>query len=283
MVSDNPPPAQPEAAAPVVQAESDFGPEHLNVEVAGPEGAEPVLLLHGWGSSAELMRPIAQALADAYRVYNVDLPGHGRSPAPPVAWGVSEHAVLVQRLIKEQTSAPVTLVGHSNGGRIALYMASELEMAPLLRRLVLVAPSGITPRRSWRYHARRNLARALKAPFELMPDALREPGLDWLRHSLLWRALGSSDYRALDGVMRETFVRTVNCHLDDRVARVDVPCLLFWGDRDEAISRYQMDVLERQIPDAGLVVLPGAGHYAYLDDPDTFIAATRHFLEHAKC
>lgn len=280
MVSDNLPAAQPEEAAPIARA--DLAPEHLNVEVTGPEGAEPVLLLHGWGSSAELMRPVAQALADAYLVYNIDLPGHGRSPAPPVAWGVPEHAALVQRLIRVRTSEPVTIIGHSNGGRIALYMASEPSMAPLLRRLVLVAPSGITPRRSRKYYARRSLAETLKAPFELLPDVLREPGLDWLRHSLLWRALGSSDYRALDGVMRETFVKTVTCHLDSHVARIDIPCLLFWGDQDEAISRYQMDVLEREIPDAGLVVLPGAGHYAYLDAPDTFASATRYFLENVQ-
>lgn len=283
MVSDDAPtrqePPQLGDVAPVGHTEVDFGPEHLNVEAAGPEEAEPVFLLHGWGSSAELMRPIAQALAGAYRVYNIDLPGHGRSPAPPVAWGVPEHAELVRQLIEARASGPVTVVGHSNGGRIALYMASEPSMAPLIRRLVLISPSGITPQRSWAYYARKHVARALKAPFEVMPERLREPGLDWLRHSLLWRALGSSDYRALDGVMRETFVKTVNHYLDDRVSRIDVPCLLFWGDHDEAISRHQMDVLEREIPDAGLVVLPGAGHYAYLDAPDVFAAATRYFLE----
>ena len=80
--------------------------------------------------------------------------------------------------------------------------------------------------------------------------------------------------------MRQTFVKTVTCHLDDRVHRIAVPVLLFWGDRDEMISRRQMQVLEEALPNAGLIVLPNAGHYGYLDDPGTFIAATRHFLEH---
>ena len=257
----------------------ELRPEHLNLEVSGPEGGEPVVLLHGWGSSAELMRPIARALSDVWRVYNVDLPGHGHSPAPPAPWGVPEHAGLVQRLIAERTDRSVTLVGHSNGGRIALYMASEPSMAHLVRRLVLIAPSGITPLRTRGYYFRRSLAQTLKAPFDLLPPEFREPGLDWLRHSLAWRALGSSDYRALDGVMRGTLVKTVNCHVDERIARIDVPCLVFWGDQDEAISRHQMDVLENRIPDAGLVVLPGAGHYAFLDAPDVFIAATRYLLE----
>lgn len=238
-----------------------------------------MLLLHGWGSSARLMRPVADALTDRYRVYNLDLPGHGLSPPPPEPWGVPEHAALVKRLLEECIAAPTAVIGHSNGGRIALYMASEPDPSPLLQRLVLVSPSGITPRRTWKYHAKKTLARALKAPFDMLPGALRDYGLDWLRHSLVWRALGSSDYRALDGVMRATFVKTVTCLLDDCVHRIAVPVLLFWGDRDEAVSREQIHVLEQRIRDVGLVMLPGAGHYGYLDDPGTFVAATRYFLE----
>ena len=256
-----------------------FGYEHLHLETSGPADGPAVLLLHGWGSSARLMHPLANALADRYRVYNLDLPGHGLSPPPPEPWGVPEHAALVRRLLAEHIAAPTVIVGHSNGGRIALYLASEPEPPPQIERLVLISPSGVTPRRGWRYYARKYTAQALKAPFQLLPGRLREFALDWLRHSLVWKALGSSDYRALDGVMRATFVKTVTCHLDDRLPRVAVPVLLFWGDHDEAISRYQMDVLERTIPDAGLVVLGGAGHYGYLDAPDPVIAGTRHFLD----
>ena len=254
--------------------------DQLHLAVSGPDAGAPVLLLHGWGSSAQLMRPIADALADRYRVYNLDLPGHGLSPPPPEPWGVSEHAALIARLLDERIGTPTTLIGHSNGGRIALFMASEPNPSPWLKRMVLVSPSGITPRRTWKYHARRTLARTLKAPFEVLPGTLKNVGLDWLRHSLLWRTLGSSDYRALKGVMRETFVKTVTCHLDDRVHRIAVPVLLFWGDQDDAISLDQMRVLEQAIDDAGLVVLSDAGHYGYLDDPATFVAATRYFLDH---
>lgn len=259
-----------------------FGPDTLHVETSGPDTGPPLLLLHGWGSNAQLMRPLAEAFADAHRVYNIDLPGHGHSPPPPEPWGVPEHADLVAALIEERIDGePVTVIGHSNGGRIALYMASTAELKPLVDRLVLISPSGITPERSWRTRLRAGLAKALKAPFEPLPEPLREPAMDWLRHSLVWRTLGSSDYNALDGVMRATFVKTVNHHLDGPVHRIDVPTLLFWGDQDTAISRRQMAFLEDAIEDAGLVVLEGAGHYGHLDDPATVISATRYFLEHS--
>lgn len=259
-----------------------FGFDRLHVEAIGPPDAEPVLLLHGWGSRADHMQPIAAALSDTYRVHNVDLPGHGHSPVPPVALGVPEHGELIAELIRERTGGPVTIVGHSNGGRIALYMAGEPVMKHLVRRLVLVSPSGITPERSAGFYVRRALARTLKAPFEILPPRMRAFGLDWLRNSLLWRALGSSDYRTLEGVMRETFVKTVTFHLDDRLDRIEVPTLIVWGDQDTAVSRRQMDILEKGIHDAGLVVLHGAGHYGYLDDFETFMRATHYFLAHAR-
>ena len=258
---------------------SDFGYEELHLEESGPPEGPAVLLLHGWGSSARLMQPVAEALADRYHVFNLDLPGHGLSPPPPAPWGVPEHAALVRRLLAARIAAPTTLVGHSNGGRIALFLASEPTPPEEIERLVLVSPSGITPPRPLSYYLKKYTAKLLKAPFQVLPGPLRDFGLDWLRHSLVWRMLGSSDYQALEGVMRETFVKTVTCHLDDRVHRIQVPTLLFWGEADTAISREQMDVLEREIPDAGLVVLEGAGHYGYLDDPTTFIAATRYFLD----
>lgn len=301
--------------------ERSYSPERLHIEVSGPEDAAPVVVLHGWGSSAELMRPVAKSLDHRWRVYNVDLPGHGQSPEPPAPWGIPEHAALVRDMLRERVlssaepdsagsdatgksefaperapaeaasappSAPpasatphrrATLVGHSNGGRIALYMASEPEMKDLIERLALISPSGVTPVRSGAVRLKSALATTLKAPFQVLPQPARDFGLDWLRHSLVWKALSSSDYqRAQSEVMRQTFVKTVNHHLDDRVDRIEVPVLIFWGTEDTAVSRRQVELLEARIPDAGLVELDGAGHYGYLDDPDTVMAGLQHFL-----
>jgi pimeloyl-ACP methyl ester carboxylesterase len=256
---------------------SDFL-SRLNIERSGPETGRPVLLLHGWGSNAVNMRPLAEALSDRFRVWNVDLPGHGSSPPPPEPWGVPEHAALVRDLIDEEMGGSATIVGHSNGGRISLYMASDPELSRGIEALALVSPSGIRPRRSAKYKMRRAIAETLKAPFQVMPEPMREFGLDWLRHSLVWKLLGSSDYRALDGVMRETFVKTVNCYLDERVHRIEIPVLLLWGTDDEAVSRYQMNELCRKIPDCGLVELKGAGHYGYLEHFDTVVEGIRALL-----
>ncbi len=225
-----------------------------------------------------MMEPVAQAFSDNWRVYAPDLPGHGLSPAPPGPWGIPEYARLVCRLIDAFGSGPVPVIAHSNGGRIALYIASENDLRGRLSRLVLVSPSGIRPLRSARYYVKRTIAEATKAPFRVLPEPFRGRSLNWLRRTLLWKALGSSDYRAAEGVMRDVFVRTVAFHLDDRVHRIQMPTLIFRGDQDEAISAVQMDRLVRAIPGAAFVPLRG-GHYAYIDDLAAFLAAARPFLE----
>ena len=138
------------------------------------------------------MRPLARLLDDRYSTVNVDLPGHGQTPPPDVGWGIPEYAQSVADLIKSDMSGPVTIIGHSNGGRIGLFMASSPDHQDLIKRLILISPSGMKPTRSWKFFARKSLASTLKAPFYLLPGRLRKSGLDWLRDSAIWRALGSS-------------------------------------------------------------------------------------------
>lgn len=251
----------------------------LAVTETGLQDGDPVVVLHGWGSSAAMMRPVSAALEPRFRVWTVDLPGHGEAPPPSRPMDLAEHASAVRALVRETVGRPAALVGHSNGGRIALYLASEPDAATVVTRLALLAPSGLRRTPSVKTRVRRAVATTLKAPFEVLPGPLREFGLDWLRHSLVWRLLGTSDYRALDGVMRDTFVRLVNSYLETRLASVSAPTLVVWGERDEDIVREQVDRLVALVSSARLEVVPDAGHYAYLDRPDVVLPLLTRFLE----
>ena len=252
--------------------------EHVHVEVSGPDEATPIVLLHGWGSSAALMQPLANGLNATFRVVNIDLPGHGQTPQPPEPWGVPEFARVVEGVIMERIGQPVHVVGHSNGGRISLYMASDPELSRWIKSLSLISPSGIKARRSMNYYVKKSVATTLKAPFQVLPGPVKAYGLDWLRHSLVWRLLGSSDYQNLSGSMRGTFVKTVNFYLAERLNAIKVPTLLFWGTEDQAISKHQMDIMDQSIPDSALIELEGATHYGYLEKPEIVIPAIRHFI-----
>ncbi|GMQ81478.1 MAG: alpha/beta hydrolase [Rhodothermia bacterium] len=250
----------------------------LSFESSGEKGSPAVLLLHGWGSSARLMRPIAKWLEATHYVVNIDFPGHGNSPVPPTAWEMDDYASAVRQVADQLFDGPFSIVGHSNGGRIALFVSSDAFTPDSLEKLVLFSPSGVRRKRSIRTYIRVIVASVLRSPFQILPERIREFGLDWLRHTLVWKLLSSSDYRTLDGVMRETFVKTVNSYLEDRLPDVLQPVLLFRGENDDSITKTQIKLMEKEIPDAGLVTVENAGHFPFLDQPDTVRTTLLHFL-----
>ncbi len=252
--------------------------ETLHTETEGTRDKPQILLLHGWGSSAELMRPIADRLKDQFEFHIFDLPGHGKSPSPAKSMGVPESAEIVVAYIKKYMTAPVDIIGHSNGGRISLYLSATPEKQDLIKRLILISPSGVKRQRSLKFYVKKYLGKTLKFPFALLPLRFKEPGLARLRASLLWKSLGSSDYKALSGPMRETFVKTVNFYLEDLLPKVKASVLLLRGSEDDAISENQMRTMERLIPDAGYIELPGAGHFGYLQQPEIVSQAVVNFL-----
>jgi pimeloyl-ACP methyl ester carboxylesterase len=229
----------------------------------------PVLVLHGWGASIEAILPIVTGLAPVVTVYALDLPGFGQSDPPPRPWGVEDYQVFLAAFMDALEIERPAIVAHSNGGRIAIRMAST-EPARV-SRLVLVDSAGIRPKRTLSWYRRVGMAKVGKHAAHL----LGPPG-ERLR-ALLVRRAGSADYLAA-GAMQPTLVKLVNADLRPFMPQIEVPTLLVWGSRDTDTPVSAAREMERLIPDAGLVVLDGAGHYSYLDQPARFARIVSHFV-----
>ena len=232
---------------------------------------DPLLLLHGWGTSSESLAPLSRALSDSFRILAVDLPGFGWSQIPPVAWGTGEYAGHIERLMQETGMGGAAILGHSFGGRVAIRLAA---MRPaLVSRLVLVASAGVRPQRRVGYHARVAAHKLARRFFTL-------PGWGAAGRRVIARMtdrVGSRDYRAA-GRMRPTLVRVVNEDLAPLLAAVQAPTLILWGDRDEEVPRGAMETMAKSIPQARLQVFEGAGHFPFLDMPEPFCKSVREFL-----
>ncbi|TVQ70210.1 MAG: alpha/beta hydrolase [Balneolaceae bacterium] len=283
-------------------------PVSYRVTGSGP----PLLMIHGWGSSARVMLPLARSLSDIRTCYVPDLPGFGETPAPKAPWTIGDYAGLARTFTKEVIGGPVDVLAHSFGGRMVLKWASDsargkgtgdksgmisasghtkpgpdhhtdgnaADSVPgsELRKIIITGGAGMKPRRSFSYYRRRVTAMILKAPFVLLPGALRLKAMDWLRGTSVWKSLGSSDYQKLEGVMRETFVKTVSEHLENCLPDISQEVLLLWGKEDEATPWYQAERMEKGLANGALVGLERAGHYAFLDQPDHFQRIVRAFL-----
>jgi pimeloyl-ACP methyl ester carboxylesterase len=229
----------------------------------------PVLVLHGWGASIETVYPIVTGLEPVASVCALDLPGFGQTEPPPQPWGVEDYQAFTAAFMDALAIERPTIVGHSNGGRIAIRMAAT-EPART-RRLVLVDSAGIRPKRTLRYYRRVGMAKVGKYAARY----LGAPG-ERLRARIVGR-VASSDYAAA-GEMRPTLVRLVNSDLREWLPRISVPTLLVWGAEDTDTPLADGRLMEQLIPDAGLVVLDGAGHYSYLDQPARFARIVAHFV-----
>jgi pimeloyl-ACP methyl ester carboxylesterase len=233
---------------------------------SGPE----VLVLHGWGASIEAVEPITRGLAPTCSVHAVDLPGHGQTGPPPVAWGAEEYADWTRDLIAELGLTRPSIVGHSHGGRTAIQLAAR--HPELVDKLVLVDSAGVRAPRTFRWYRRVALAKFAKHVL----NRLGEPGRA-LGRRLVGRT-ASSDYAAAAETMRPTFVRLVNADLTPMLGEIRASTLLIWGDQDADTPLADGETMQRLIPDAGLVVFEGAGHFAYADQPQRFARVVGHFL-----
>jgi pimeloyl-ACP methyl ester carboxylesterase len=229
----------------------------------------PVLVLHGWGAKIEAVDPIIRGLRSRTCVYAVDLPGFGETGLPPQPWGVAEYADWTLALMDHLGLERPSIVAHSNGGRIAIHLAAR--QPERVDKLVLVDSAGIRPERGLRYYRRVALAKTAKHAARF----LGPPGKA-LQHRVFART-ASSDY-ANAGPLRPTFVKLVNQDLTSLLPDVRASTLLIWGDQDTATPLSDGQTMERLIPDAGLVVLEGAGHFSYLDQPQRFARVAGHFL-----
>jgi len=233
---------------------------------------QPVVVLHGWGTSSQVMSPLCGSLTDSFRVLAVDLPGFGWSPRPPNAWGTGDYAVHIERLMRETGIEVAALVGHSFGGRVAIQLAAQ--QPALVSRLALVASAGIRPPRRAGYRVR-------VTAFKLARWVLSLPvwGSTGQRvRSRLSDRFGSRDYRAA-GAMRPTLVKVVNEDLAPLLPAVQAPTLLLWGDQDQEVPRSAMEIMAGQIPQARFIVLEGAGHFPFLDAPEKFGRILKEFLQ----
>ena len=233
------------------------------------EGA-PIILMHGWGCNLTTLQSVEKVALENHKVYNVDFPGFGESQEPSEVWGVDEYTRLIEQLVMTENIENPILLGHSFGGRVGILYSSRNKV----NKLILVDAAGVKPRHSLKYYFK---VYTYKLGKKLMPliygKARAQQRIDAMRAKR-----GSSDYNNASPMMRAILSKVVNEDLKDKMPLINAPTLLIWGENDTATPLRDAKIMERLIPNAGLVSFPGCGHYSFLDNPFQFAAVLRSFL-----
>jgi pimeloyl-ACP methyl ester carboxylesterase len=228
----------------------------------------PVVVLHGWGGRIESMWPVVNCLRPNFRTIAIDLPGFGDSPVPSGVWGTADYAEFVVDLVRSKGIERAHFLGHSFGAKTSLYIAAT--QPRVVDKLIVVGASGLTIAPSPKVRAKRAVSKTAKAVGKLGPPGRK------LRQAVYDR-IASQDYKDA-GPMRSVMVKVVNEDIANQLPRIQSSTLLVWGTEDDAVPVKLAQTMESLIPDAGLVLFEGAGHFAYLDEPDRFCKIANHFL-----
>jgi pimeloyl-ACP methyl ester carboxylesterase len=241
-------------------------------------GEGPLLVLvHGAAVDSRMWRPQVAALADEFTVVAWDEPGAGRSSEVPAEFALADWADCLAALIDALDLGPAHVAGLSWGGTVALelYRRRPELVAGLLLVDTYAGWKGSLPEEEVQARVE-GLRQMLAAADHLFDPTL--PGLfagDPPAEVVPLMEVMAADVRPES--MRTALLVMAEADLSDLLPRIAVPTLLIWGELDARSPLSVAREFERTIPDAELVVIPGAGHVSNLERPELFNDAVREF------
>ena len=260
------------------------------------DGGPTVVALHGGpGASHDYLRPQFDALAAGRTLLYYDQRGGGRSEVRrdvPLGW--REHVADLATLAASAAPAPLTLLGFSWGGLLAILFA--LEHPGSVERLALVAPAGTHA--DVRAQFERNFAERQAAPgivtarAALSRSGLRERDADafWRKAFELSvagyfkepaRASSLTPFRVAARAQRAVWESLEGMDLRPRLHEITAETLVLHG-RYDPIPLAASEALVLALPNARLVVFEDSGHALYAEEPERFVRELDAFLPSAR-
>jgi len=239
----------------------------VNYKTTG-EGND-VLLLHGWGCSLEIWKTLQCQLETKFRVTSIDFPGFGKSDEPKEVWGVEEYTQCTELLIKKLGLKDPILIGHSFGGRVSILLASRNSN---IKKVVLTDSAGVKPQNT-KISVSRVFSKMKKMSTKIIGEKMTEKLVRPFANSL-----ASEDYKNASGIMKEILKKVVDEDLQSEMPKIKASTLLIWGENDTATPVSDAKIMEKLIPDSGLVVFKGCTHYSFLENPGYYFTVVDNFL-----
>lgn len=229
-----------------------------------------VLILPGWADTSRSWVAVQKALSGTHDVIVLDLPGFGGSARPEQPWGLTEYAAFVGHFLQKlDIKQPQGIIGHSNGGAIAIRGLARADLTT--DNLVLVASAGIRNRQSGRNLLLRMVTKTGKVITAPLPSRVRRG----LRSQLYKRA--GSDMLVAEN-MQESFKRIVADDVQADAALLEQPTLLIYGDKDTETPLAFGQTYNKLIANSTLQVIPGAGHFTHVEQTDELTNKIEEFL-----
>jgi len=241
---------------------------------------EPLVILHGLFGSAKNWHSIAKRLAGTHQVYVLDLRNHGHSP-----WADSmvyaDLAADVERFMHQQGLSQATLLGHSMGGKTAMYLA--LHSPALISRLIIADIAPVTYSHNFMDYiaAMQSVDLVNIVSRQAVDSALSQaiPELS-IRQFLLQNLVNEEksfkwriNLSALSANMSTIigFPDVTDCQFHSQT-------LFMAGGKSDYIQTHHEPVIKHCFPQAAIKTIENAGHWVHAEKPNEFISLINDFF-----
>ena len=261
------------------------GEFNIHYYEGGPQGAETILMIHGFGADKDNWLRFSRPLTARYHVVALDLPGFGDSSKPEASYDVGTQVERLNAFAKAIGLHKLHLIGNSMGGHIAaLYAArhpEEVLSVALLNNAGVNAPQASELfKRLDRGDANPLLVRNAD-DFSNMLDLLfveKPPLPGSLKQYLAERAMASHDFnQKIFNQLRERYIP-----LETELAKIQVPTLLLWGDQDQILDVSSIKVMQPLLKQPTVVIMQACGHLPMIERPEETAEHYQTFLDSVK-
>lgn len=212
-----------------------------------------ILALHGWATSIEKWDPFVQSLSEKeIKVLMPLIPGLTKKIDK--TWDLEDYVKWLKKLVGNKK---VILLGHSNGGRIALAFAHKYPQH--LKKIILIDSAGI-------YH--NELPLKIKRIFfkGLAKLGKTITPSNHLRN-LLYKLTGESDYQNADLIQRQTMLNLISQDLTSILSKIKIPTLIIWGKHDKTTPLSDGKLMNKLIEKSSLEIIESAKHSPHFTNP----------------
>lgn len=226
----------------------------MNAIVEG-EG-EVLLMLHGFLCSKEIFSNQIAFFSKFYKVVALDFLGYNNQP---MEWDYSldDYVNFVKNAIFELGQKEVNILAHSFGCRVAIKLMATTNF---VKSAVLTGSAGLKPKFS--------LKKFLKIKLFKLAKFL---------NLKVANKMGSLDYKKLSPIQKRSFVKIVNCHLDDLLPKINARVLIYHGKFDRETPLYMAKKINEKVKNSTLFIADG-GHFAFLENSNQFNYLVKEFL-----
>lgn len=213
-------------------------------------------MLHGWGSNPERWKPVLEKNTNI-QLFIPYLPGFDPKNTIERPYDIEDYSIWLGEYIKKNNIQKPVLIGHSNGGRIAMYYCAKNPQ--VVQKLILVDTAGIPPKNS----AKKLIFQTLAKTGKNLLKAISHRPVYRFFEKLIYRLAGESDYFTASPVMKKTMQNMLAYDIRQDLSKIAIPVLCIWGTHDKITPISMGNELVRLLPFSSLKTID-CGHNPHI-------------------